>query len=33
LITRLSFSHIAELLAIEDPRKRAFYEIECTRGN
>jgi predicted nuclease of restriction endonuclease-like (RecB) superfamily len=33
LITRLSFSHIAELLAIEDPLKRAFYEIECARGN
>ena len=33
LITRLSFSHIAELLAIDDSLKRAFYEIECARGN
>lgn len=33
LISRLSFSHIAELIMIEDPHKRAFYEIECIRGN
>jgi predicted nuclease of restriction endonuclease-like (RecB) superfamily len=33
LITRLSFTHIAELLAIDDPIKRSFYESECTRGN
>jgi len=33
LITRLSFTHIAELLAIDDPSKRAFYETECIRGN
>jgi DUF1016 N-terminal domain len=33
LITRLSFSHIAELLPIDDWLKRAFYEIECIRGN
>ncbi len=33
LITRLSFTHIAELLAIDDPLKRAFYETECIRGN
>jgi predicted nuclease of restriction endonuclease-like (RecB) superfamily len=33
LLTKLSFSHIAELLAIEDPRERSFYEIECIRGN
>lgn len=33
LISRLSFSHIAELITIEDPPKRAFYEIECIRGN
>ena len=33
LITKLSFSHIAELLAIDDPFKRSFYEIECARGN
>ena len=33
LITRLSFSHFTELLAVEDALKRAFYEIECIRGN
>jgi predicted nuclease of restriction endonuclease-like (RecB) superfamily len=33
LIARLSFTHIAELLAIEDPIKRRFYEIECARGH
>ncbi|HYW83487.1 MAG TPA: DUF1016 N-terminal domain-containing protein, partial [Spirochaetia bacterium] len=33
LITRLSFTHIAELLAIDDLLKRAFYETECIRGN
>lgn len=33
LIGRLSFSHLVELLAIDDPLKRAFYEIECARGN
>jgi predicted nuclease of restriction endonuclease-like (RecB) superfamily len=33
LIVNLSFSHIAELLAVEDPLKRSFYEIECVRGN
>lgn len=32
LISRLSFSHIAELIAIDEPLKRAFYEIECIRG-
>jgi predicted nuclease of restriction endonuclease-like (RecB) superfamily len=33
LIRKLSFSHIAELLAIDDPKKRGFYEIECVQGN
>jgi len=33
LITRLSFTHITELLAIEDALKRSFYETECTRSN
>jgi len=33
LITKLSFSHISELIAIEDKTKRAFYEIECLRGH
>ncbi len=33
LITRLSFTHLAELIAIDDPLKRTFYELECIRGN
>ena len=33
LLRKLSFSHFAELIAIEDDLKRAFYEIECIRGN
>jgi predicted nuclease of restriction endonuclease-like (RecB) superfamily len=33
LVSALSFTHIAELITIEDPLKRAFYEIECIRGN
>ena len=33
LVQRLSFTHLVELLAIKDPLKRAFYEIECIRGN
>jgi predicted nuclease of restriction endonuclease-like (RecB) superfamily len=33
LITRLSFSHFVELLAVDDPLKRSFYEAECIRGN
>ena len=33
LFTRLSFSHFAELIAIDDPLKRAFYEVECIRGH
>jgi len=33
IISKLSFTHIAELLKCEDNLKRAFYEIECIRGN
>ena len=33
LITRLSFTHLAELIAIDDPLKRTFYEAECIHGN
>ena len=33
LVSRLSFTHLAELVAIDDPLKRAFYEMECIRGN
>lgn len=33
LIDQLSFTHFAELIEIDDPLKRCFYEIECTRDN
>ncbi len=33
LISRVSFTHITELLRIDDATKRAFYEIECINGN
>lgn len=33
LIQKLSFSHFTELIIIDDDVKRAFYEIECIRGN
>jgi predicted nuclease of restriction endonuclease-like (RecB) superfamily len=32
VLTRLSFSHIAELLQCDDATQRAFYELECIRG-
>jgi predicted nuclease of restriction endonuclease-like (RecB) superfamily len=33
LISRLSFTHIVELLNLDDATKRAFYEMECIQGN
>ena len=33
LIKRLSFTHIAELIKIDDNLKRSFYEYECMKGN
>lgn len=33
MISRLSFTHLAELIDLEDETRRAFYEIECIRGN
>lgn len=32
IITSLSFSHISEIMEIEDPLIRLFYEIECIKG-
>jgi hypothetical protein len=32
LIARLSFSHIKEIMPIEDPVERFFYELECIKG-
>ncbi len=31
LISRLSFSHIREIMTIDDPLERFFYELECIR--
>jgi predicted nuclease of restriction endonuclease-like (RecB) superfamily len=33
VLAKLSFSHIAELLQCDDATQRAFYELECIRGN
>ena len=32
LLTHLSFSHIREILSIDDPMERFFYELECIKG-
>ena len=32
-VTRLSWTHLVELVRIADPWKRAFYENECLAGN
>jgi len=32
LLSKLSFTHFAELIKINDPLKRSFYEVECIRG-
>ena len=32
LISRLSFSHIREIMTIDDPFERFFYELECIKG-
>jgi predicted nuclease of restriction endonuclease-like (RecB) superfamily len=32
ILRKLSFTHLAELLAIEDPLKRVFYEVQSIRG-
>jgi predicted nuclease of restriction endonuclease-like (RecB) superfamily len=33
LVNRLSYSHIELIADLDDPLKRAFYEVECIRGN
>ena len=33
LISNLSYSHFVELIKIDDPLKRSFYEIESVRSN
>ncbi len=32
LISRLSFSHFVELMKVDEPLKRTFYEMECIKG-
>ena len=32
LISRLSFSHIREIMSLDDPLERFFYETECIKG-
>lgn len=32
LVSKLSYSHIEQLLGIDDPLKRMFYEVECIKG-
>lgn len=32
-LLRLSWTHFLELIRIEDPLKRSFYEVECIQGN
>ncbi len=32
IISKLSYTHLVQLLPIEDPLKRVFYEIECIKG-
>lgn len=33
LVSRLSFTHLVELLNLQDATQRAFYELECLQGN
>ena len=33
LLSRLSFTHLCELLTVEDALKRTFYEVECIKGS
>ena len=31
LVTQLSFSHIVEIMTVDDPTARYFYETECMK--
>jgi len=33
ILNRLSYTHIEQLLALEDAAMRIFYEVECIQGN
>ncbi len=32
IISKLSYTHIEQLLKVSEPLKRTFYEIECIKG-
>jgi predicted nuclease of restriction endonuclease-like (RecB) superfamily len=32
ILSKLSYTHLEQLISIEDPLKRTFYEIECIKG-
>jgi predicted nuclease of restriction endonuclease-like (RecB) superfamily len=32
ILSNLSYTHLEQLISIEDPLKRAFYEMECIKG-
>lgn len=32
LLSKLSYSHLIELIKVSEPLKRTFYEIECIKG-
>lgn len=32
ILTKLSYTHIEQLLMVEDQLKRTFYELECIKG-
>jgi predicted nuclease of restriction endonuclease-like (RecB) superfamily len=32
ILSKLSYTHIEQLLSIDEPLKRTFYEIECIKG-
>ncbi|MDZ7743236.1 MAG: PDDEXK nuclease domain-containing protein [Bacteroidota bacterium] len=32
ILSKLSYTHIEQLLGIDEPLKRTFYEIECIKG-
>lgn len=32
LLKRLSYTHLVQLMPIDDPLKRSFYEVECIKG-
>ncbi len=33
MVLRLSWTHLLEIIRLDDPWKRAFYENECLKGN